>query len=90
MKRVIKQIIFLATLVLFFSNCGSGGSNEGTFDTGETKIDVESCSSGATILQANDLLVKDTANTIITISHLSDDTKSVCVVSGSAHIIREN
>lgn len=90
MKRLnIKQIIFLITLSLFLANCG-GGSNEGTFDTGEQKIDVVSCSSGTTILQTNDLLVKDTASTVVTISHLSNGTKTVCVASGAAHIIREN
>jgi len=87
--KTIKQIIFIVSVMLLFANCG-GGSNEGTFDTGETKIDVVLCSSGTTIILENDLLVKDTTNTQVTISHLSDDTKTVCVVSGSAHIIREN
>ena len=87
----MKNIILLFTIpliALLFSACG--GSGDGQFDTGEQKIDVPVCvDSNLTIVQ-NDLLVKDDANTTVTISHDVNGTKTVCVLTGSAHIIREN
>lgn len=57
---------------------------------GEEKIDVPACSDNNLSIVTNDLLVKDDANTTVTISHDANGTKTVCVLSGTAHIIREN
>ena len=84
--RNIYLIISSITLALFLSACGSDG--EGKFDTGQEKITVTSCESYIT-LQTNDLLVKDDSNTTIKVTHDSNNTKQVCVATGSAHIIRE-
>ena len=84
--RNIYLTISLIALVLFLSACGSDG--DGKFDTGEEKITVNICETYV-ILQTNDLLVKDEDNTEVKIIHDSNNIKQVCVVSGSAHIIRK-
>ena len=76
------------SLALFLSACG--GNGEGTFDTGEQKITVPVCVDSNLTVTPNDLLVKDDSNTTVTISHDANGTKTVCVLTGSAHIIREN
>lgn len=82
----IKLYMLLATVVILLSNCSGGG--EGTFDTGIANIVVSDCES-YTDISANDLLVKDDENTIVKILHNADGSRRVCVVSGSAHIVRE-
>lgn len=79
-------ILTTTTLVLLLSACG--GDGKGRFDTGNEKVIVSNCETYITI-QVDDLLVKDSTNTTIKIVHDANDTKQVCVVSGSAHIIRE-
>ena len=83
----IKLLINITLIALFLSACGDDG--KGSFDTGSQQITVTSCETYIT-LQSNDLLVKDTANTSVKIVHDGNNNKKVCVVSGSAHIIREN
>jgi hypothetical protein len=87
MKKII-LILSSLFLALLFSACG-GGDGEGHFDTGEEKIAITSCETYITI-QDNDLLVKDDSNTTVKIVHDSNGTKTICVVTGSAHLIREN
>lgn len=87
MKKIV-LIISTISLALLFSACG-GGDGEGNFDTGQQKIDITSCETYTTI-QTNDLLVKDDENTTVKIVHDSNSTKTICVVTGSAHLIREN
>lgn len=41
-----------------------------------------------TCIQSGDTLVKDDSNTIIKVIGDSNDNKKVCVVSGSAHLLR--
>ena len=86
MKKIV-LIISTISLALLFSACG--GDGEGNFDTGQQKIDITSCETYTTI-QTNDLLVKDDENTTVKIVHDSNGTKTICVSSGSAHLIREN
>jgi len=87
----VKKIILIISsifLALLFSACG-GGDGEGNFDTGQQKINITNCESYTTI-QTNDLLVKDDSNTTVKIVHDSNGTKTICVLSGNAHLIREN
>ena len=83
--RNIYLLISSITLALFLSACGDDG--DGKFDTGEEKITVTTCENYIT-LQTNDTLVKDDNNTTVKIIHDSNNTKQVCIVTGSAHIIR--
>jgi hypothetical protein len=87
MKKIV-LIISSLFLALLFSACG-GGDGEGNFDTGSQEINVTQCEI-YTIIQINDLLVKDNSDTTVKIVHDSNGTKTICVVSGSAHLIREN
>jgi len=84
--KTIYQILFI-TILIVFSGCGS--SDKSTFDTGEQKIDITMCPIYIDV-QTNDLLVKDSDNTVVEYSFDSNGTKEICVVSGAAHIIREN
>ena len=61
---------------------------QGSLDTRQSKIDVTMCETYIT-LQENDLLVKDEAPTEIKIIHDVNGTKQICVLLGSAHILRE-
>lgn len=87
MKNIV-LIISSLFLALLFSACG-GGDGEGNFDTGSQEINVTQCET-YTIIQINDLLVKDNSDTTVKIVHDSNGTKTICIVSGSAHLIREN
>ena len=82
-KYLIPAVIIVALLL---SACS--GDGQGSFDTGEEKIVITSCEDYI-ITQTNDLLVKDDDNTTIKVIHDVNGTKKVCVLSGSAHIIRE-
>ena len=85
MKNIYINIMVI-TIALLLSACSE--NSESTFDTGEEKIVVTNCET-YTVVQTNDLLVKDSTNTVIKIVDDINGTKTVCVVSGSAHIIRE-
>ncbi|MDD2790673.1 MAG: hypothetical protein PHU40_08430 [Sulfurimonas sp.] len=85
----MKNIYLITTAisaVFFFAACsGEGGSK---FESGANSIAVTNCETYTTV-QENDLLVKDDAATTIKVVHDINGTKTVCVLSGSAHIIRE-
>lgn len=85
MKNIYKLTI-IALITLLFSACGNEG--DGKFDTGNSKIIISNCETYTTV-QAGDLLVKDDDNTSIKIIHNIDDSKEVCVLTGSAHFIRK-
>jgi len=89
MKKII-LIVSSLLIALLFSACG-GGDGEGNFDTGEQKIDIVKCDTNtSTVIVTNDLLVKDDSNTTVKIVHDANGTKTICVLTGSAHLIREN
>ena len=54
------------------------------------QITVVDCDGGTnfTTMQSGDTLIKTTTPTTIDIRHLSDGTKKVCVLSGSAYVER--
>ena len=89
MKTIYVTITMFATLLLL-SACsgGGGGDGGGSFNTGLEQITITNCNA-YTIAQTSDLIVKDSATTTIQIIHDSNGSKSVCVITGSAHIIRE-
>ena len=85
MKNIYK-LILIVLIALLFSACGNEGNGE--FDTGSAQIIISNCETYTTV-QDGDLLVKDDDNTSIKIIHNIDDTKEVCVLTGSAHFIRK-
>lgn len=79
-------ILFVTiTAIFLFSACGDG---KGDFDTGDQKITIAECEI-YTAVQENDLLVKDEDNTTVKVIHDANNTKKICVLKGSAHIVRE-
>ncbi|WP_415249815.1 hypothetical protein [Sulfurimonas sp.] len=85
MKNVY-LIVMVSVVGLLLSACSGG---EGSFDTGEEKITITHCSETYITTQLNDLLIKDESDTTIEVLHDVNGTKRVCVLTGSAHIIRE-
>ena len=101
MKYLYKTIIIIAISTLFTA-CGGGGGG-GTIEGGSseaTKISVVICggvgtpdecwigSNPYTCVKNGDTLVAETDDTELEVVHSSDDDKRVCVVQGSAHILR--
>lgn len=87
MKKIL-QITIITFLIFVFNACG-GGSDKATFDTGQQIIDITMCPIYIEV-ETNDLLVKDSDGTSIDYMFDSNGTKQICVVSGAAHIVREN
>jgi len=89
MKKI--TLILATTLIaLLFSACG--GDGEGNFETDSTShINIVNCdTNSSTIIKTNDLLVKDDSNTTVKIIDDANGTKTICAVTGSAHLVREN
>lgn len=91
----MKKTYFLANLsliALLFSACGGGGG-DASYDSGNTKIPVINCNNQTpvfTTIEEKDLLVKEESSTEVTIIHSTNGEKKVCVLLGSAHLLREN
>ena len=92
----MKKIIITLTLIftsLWFNSCGGGGS--GGASVTQIQITV-ACVTSPTLtdidayitLLSGDTIVKDEDNTTISTFHDIDGVKKVCLVSGSAHIVR--
>jgi len=88
----IYLIISTTLLALLLSACGGGGGGgDATFDSGNTKVPIVDCSTSTyTDIVVGDLLVKEDDSTTVTIVHNTNGTKRICVVSGSAHLLRDN
>lgn len=94
--KYIKQIVLSGTLALFLSACGGGDAAfEGTTTT--ISLDSITCVTGTPTasdiagyetLLSSDVIVKDEDNTTIALYHDVDGLKKVCLVNGSAHIVR--
>lgn len=88
MKSILKYLS-ICLVVLGFASCGGGGGGGSSSDEG---TEIVSCSVSENIedytsLQSDDVIVKDSDDTVISIFHDSDENKKVCVVSGSAYIL---
>lgn len=87
----MKKFYLIIPLALIFSACGGGGDSA-SFSDAQTQITIVDCNNTNpqyTNIEDKDVLVKDSQNTQITIIHDSNNTKKVCVISGSAHLVRE-
>lgn len=62
-------------------------SSSGTPASSKISIAISLCNT-YTPLQASDAVIKDSTPTILKVNSYSDGTKEICLVSGSAHILR--
>ena len=87
MKNIIKLSIITTCLITIFIGCGDGDAN---FSDPETTLTITKCDTYTTLL-TNDVVISDntTATEIKTVVN-TDDTKKICVVTGSAHILRKD
>jgi|GEM_PF-2088518 len=90
-----RYILITTLAALFLSACSEGG--DASFKDGITNISLASypCQtpvdlSSYAALQSGDTVVKEDANAEVIIYHDVNNTKKICLVNGSAHIIRGN
>jgi hypothetical protein len=99
-KRNMIKIASLSLLTLItvsFTACGGGG-DDASFTNSENLVDITiPCQTTPTTtdianyitVNSGDVIVKEEDNTTISIYHDINGTKKVCLVSGSAHIIKQ-
>ncbi len=96
LKNILKLAFVSTFAITSFTACGGGGS-DGSFSDSETKIDItiacKTTPSATEIdsyitLNSGDTIVKTTPSTTISTYHDTNDVKKVCLVSGSAYILR--
>jgi len=81
--KIIYKIASITALVLLLSACGGvSGDGKSIESIAITMCDTE------TELLSEDTIIKDEDGTEVRITHNADDTKTVCVTSGKAHIQR--
>ncbi len=89
--RNILYITILTLITIIFTSCGNSDSTNTTVQTEISHVIVlitDCYENNPVNLQTDDTIVKDEDGTTITILHKDDDTKTVCVDNGSAHIVR--
>ncbi len=97
--RNILQTALLSVFLLGLIACGGGGTAPVVDSDTNTTISIaidKDCIADHTIeaiatyvvLQSGDTIVRDETHTKIEMYHSDDDTKVVCIVNGSAHIVR--
>ena len=98
MRNILQTVLFLVSLLGLIA-CGGGGIAPVVDDDTNTTISIaidKDCIADQTIealatyvvLKSGDTIVRDETNTKIEMYHGDDDTKVVCLVNGSAHIVR--
>ena len=88
------KILTITLGFLFILGCSEGG--DASFKNGAIIVPITVNCIGASVadiatytpLQSGDTLVKDDDNTSVKIYHDVNGIKKVCLVSGSAHILR--
>ncbi len=100
MKKIY-LIISTSFIILFLTACGGGGGGGSSSKSGNTsgnntsgnitKVTIVTCSDSNpifTTIESGDLLVKEVTPTSVNIVHDTDDNKKVCVITGSAYLLR--
>lgn len=85
MKKIYLTLTTIS-LALFLSGCGEG--DDASFSNSETLITISPCETYTDIL-TGDTIVQDSSGTSIKTVFNTDGSKKVCVLSGSAHIVRQ-
>lgn len=97
LKNILKLTLISTFAITSFTACGGGGS-AGSFSDSETKIDITiACKTTPSAididnyitLNTGDTIVKTTPSTTISTYHDTSGVKKVCLVSGSAYILRK-
>jgi len=95
-----KIISILIITILTFSFIACDGKSDASFsndennESSETLINIDvNCTTPATVseyitLNSGDLIVEDDS-AVVNIYHDANETKKVCLVSGTAHILRK-
>lgn len=90
MNRLYKYLL-ISILAIFLSACGGDGSSAVFYGNNTDSTKIVFCSTTTniqeyTLLKDNDIIVKETEETVISIYHNSNGEKLVCVESGSAFV----
>lgn len=102
MNKLYKNLLVVTLLVLVtlsFNACGGGGGDDAGFTntSSENRINIDvNCITPVTTVAINsyvtmlsgDVLVQATNNTVVETYHDTNGTKKICLVSGSAYLIR--
>ena len=92
--KSIKLFLLSFSLLVMISACGDGsGSSEPevtpVLSSNISVIECSNASDGAyTPIEEGDELVPDDSNTTVEIVHDEDEGRLVCVLNGSAHLVR--
>ena len=74
------------TALLLLSAC-SGGGGDSSFENANTTIPITNCETYVDVL-SGDAIVQDSNGTSIKTVFNTDGSKKVCIISGTAHIVR--
>lgn len=88
MKSILN--LFIALLMVFFLNACGGGDSASFYTNDNNRIEIGDSIATATLIYEGDLIVKDDNNTVIGIVYDSNGNKKIYLISGSAHIVRNN
>lgn len=90
MKKIITCISVIAAISFFTACSGGGDANYGGTSTKVTIVDCNSSLviSDYTTLESGDTIIKDEDNTTVSTYHDIDGNKTICILSGSAYILR--
>lgn len=86
--RNIYLIITTITTAFFLSACGGGGGSDASFNNVQNKIIIPDCETYEDI-QTGDTIIQDENNTSIKTLFNTDGSKKVCLLTGSAYILRD-
>lgn len=95
MKQYFKLTAIAVSIALFLSACGGEDASFKEESTTISLVGIDCVTTptatdidGYETLESGDTIIKDDDNTTISIYHDVDGVKKVCLVSGSAHILR--
>ncbi len=97
MKKIDKALIIISFIVIGFNACSDKDSGINNVSSGTKIINIETyCVQNTTLeaintyvtMQNGDILVDDEDGTVVEIYHDENDNKNVCLINGSAHILR--
>jgi hypothetical protein len=83
------KFVAFVFVIVFINACSQNPQED---DSSQQKVQIIDCNATTpktyTTIEDGDLLVKDSVDTTVEIVHDSLDNKEVCVLTGSAHLLR--